>query len=161
MAPVQASILPHTSHETQEKRANTPVQRAPHLRGTMKAACAQNGRMSLYRHHSPAPFLDLHTADRAREFAGLASDDRVQGHAAPDERRAPWADLATWYRRLHETRRTLICEPHLVDELRAAVEAKGLADVITVTGSPVCRPGQAFVLNTPALDDNLTTWAPR
>ncbi|MCX5239809.1 hypothetical protein OG824_31870 [Streptomyces prunicolor] len=64
-------------------------------------------------------------------------------------------DIAAWYRRLHEARRTLICEPHLVDELRAAVEAKGLAGLITVTGSPVCLPGQAFVLNPAALDEVL------
>lgn len=114
---------------------------------------AQNVRMSLYQHDSPFGFLELSAAARAWEFVGHpASDGRGPADLVLDERSDPWADLATWYRRLDEGRRTLICEPRLVDEANAMVEEKGLAGVFTVLGSPVCLPGQVFVCDTVALN---------
>lgn len=51
-----------------------------------------------------------------------------------------------------DAKHTVYCEPHRVDELRAAVERQGWAHILTVVGSPACPAGQLLVADTGALE---------
>lgn len=48
-----------------------------------------------------------------------------------------------------EARRTIHCEPHRVDEIRAYIDQHGAGDYLTVVASPVCPAGQILIF-----DDN-------
>lgn len=50
-----------------------------------------------------------------------------------------------------DAQRTLICEPHREEQVRAAVSSHGLDAVLTVEASPACPSGRLLVLDTPAL----------
>jgi len=59
--------------------------------------------------------------------------------------------LAFWKQIQGDARRTVLCEPHRVDEVRALVEERGY-DHITVRASPVCPEGQFLVIDEVALE---------
>lgn len=48
-----------------------------------------------------------------------------------------------------ESKRTIHCEPHRVDQIRAAIDQLGAADTFTVVANPACPAGQFLVF-----DDN-------
>lgn len=50
-----------------------------------------------------------------------------------------------------ESKRTLHCEPHRVDQVRAAVDQSGAADVITVRGNPACPEGKILIFDEGAM----------
>lgn len=68
---------------------------------------------------------------------------------------ADWDRLATELNFLNivreEAKRTIHCEPHRVNQIRAAVDQAGAASVITVCGNPACPPGQILVLDEGAM----------
>ena len=51
-----------------------------------------------------------------------------------------------------DAKRTVLCEPHRVNELRAAVEREGWAHILTVVGSPACPVEQFLVVDEGALE---------
>jgi hypothetical protein len=64
-----------------------------------------------------------------------------------------WDRLATELRFLdiarEEARRTIHCEPHRVDEIRAYIDGQGAGDYLTVVANPACPAGQMLIF-----DDN-------
>ncbi|MFI0900584.1 hypothetical protein [Streptomyces sp. NPDC020983] len=50
-----------------------------------------------------------------------------------------------------ESRRTILCEPHREQQIRAAVDQAGAADIFAVKPSPTCPPGKLLVLDERAL----------
>lgn len=50
-----------------------------------------------------------------------------------------------------ESKRTIYCEPHRVDQVRAAVDQYGASDLLTVRANPICGPGQLIVMDEGAL----------
>lgn len=63
-----------------------------------------------------------------------------------------YTDRAFWQQIRGDAARTVLCEPHHVDGLRAAVEARGWGDVITVRASAACSQGQFIVLDEAAVE---------
>lgn len=45
-------------------------------------------------------------------------------------------------------RRTILCEPDRMETIRAAVEAAGVSEIITVKAFPACPQGQLLLVNT-------------
>jgi hypothetical protein len=68
-------------------------------------------------------------------------------HAQDDERF--WAQIRG------DAKRTVLCEPHRVAELRAAAEQRGYSDLITIRASPLCPEGKLLVLDDSAME---ATW---
>lgn len=65
----------------------------------------------------------------------------------------PQTDDDRFFDQIHgDAKRTLICDPHRVDAIQEAVNARGLADILTVQGSRSCPVGKLLILDTPALD---------
>lgn len=50
-----------------------------------------------------------------------------------------------------ESRRAIHCEPHRVDQLRAAVDQLGAADLITVHANPACPSGKMLIFDEGAM----------
>ncbi len=46
-----------------------------------------------------------------------------------------------------DAKRTVLCEPHRLDEIQAAVQQRGLTDTITVRASRLCPTGKLLVLD--------------
>lgn len=70
------------------------------------------------------------------------SDNRMAG-ASDDEK--------FWQQITGDARRTLLCEPHRLDEFQRAVAQRGLGGV-TVRASPACPEGKALVLDDSAME---------
>ncbi|MFF0055659.1 hypothetical protein ACFYRI_14840 [Streptomyces microflavus] len=51
-----------------------------------------------------------------------------------------------------DARRTILCEPHRVDEIQEAVNRMGMAGILTVKASPVCPEGKLLVIDEQALE---------
>jgi len=51
-----------------------------------------------------------------------------------------------------DAQRTVLCEPHRVEEIRGAVERMGMGDVLTVKASQVCPEGKLLVIDEQALE---------
>jgi hypothetical protein len=51
-----------------------------------------------------------------------------------------------------DARRTIYCHADDAERLRSAVEAQGVADILTVTVSPLAKAGQMLVADTAAYD---------
>ncbi|MFE9850312.1 hypothetical protein ACFYPN_16080 [Streptomyces sp. NPDC005576] len=51
-----------------------------------------------------------------------------------------------------DARRTIICEPHLVDEIREVVDRAKMAGILTVKTSLACPPGQLVVIDEQAME---------
>lgn len=60
-----------------------------------------------------------------------------------------------WQQIEGDAKRTILCEPHRLDAIQAAVKQRGLADLITVRASPYCPAGQLLVLDDSAME---ATW---
>lgn len=56
-----------------------------------------------------------------------------------------------WEQIRGDAKRTVVCEPHRADELRALIEERGY-DHITVLASPACPEGQFLVIDEQALE---------
>lgn len=53
-------------------------------------------------------------------------------------------------------RRTVICEPHREQEVRAAVDQLAAADIFTVRASVACPEGRLLLIDEAAIDARLT-----
>ena len=61
-------------------------------------------------------------------------------------------DVRFWDQVQGDAKRTVFCEPHRADEIRAAVEARGYGDILTVRSSPCCPEGKLLVLDDSAME---------
>jgi hypothetical protein len=61
-------------------------------------------------------------------------------------------DERFWEQIRGDAQRTILCEPHRVADIQAAVEQRGVSDHITVRASPSCPPGKLLVLNDSAME---------
>jgi hypothetical protein len=65
-------------------------------------------------------------------------------------------DLVTsirfWEQIQGDAKRTVICEPHRVDEIRAAVDERGCGGTVTVRASTACPEGQLVVIDEAAME---------
>lgn len=61
-------------------------------------------------------------------------------------------DEAFWRQIEGDAKRTVLCEPHRLDEIRVAVEQRGFTDVITVRASPFCPEGRLLVIDDSAIE---------
>lgn len=60
-----------------------------------------------------------------------------------------------------DAQRTILCEPHRVDEIRGAVDRMGAAGILTVKASQVCPEGKLLVLDEQAMEASLRQAASR
>lgn len=60
-------------------------------------------------------------------------------------------DVRFWDQIQGDAKRTVLCEPHRVDEIQAAVEERGLSH-LTVRASPFCPAGKLLVLDDSAME---------
>jgi hypothetical protein len=51
-----------------------------------------------------------------------------------------------------ESKRTIYCEPHRVDQIRAVVDQHGGAGIFTVRANPICDPGQLIIVDDGAIE---------
>lgn len=51
-----------------------------------------------------------------------------------------------------DAKRTVICEPHRLDEIRAAVDECGYSSTVTVRASAACPEGRLFVIDEAAME---------
>lgn len=63
-----------------------------------------------------------------------------------------YTSMAFWAQIEGDAKRTVYCEPHRVDEIRAAVKEGGYGHILTVRASPACPEGQLLVVDEPALE---------
>jgi hypothetical protein len=63
-----------------------------------------------------------------------------------------YINLAFWMQIQGDAKRTVICEPHRVDEIRAAIDKRGYSSTITVRASTACPEGQLIVLDEAAME---------
>ncbi|UPZ27697.1 hypothetical protein MUK60_07595 [Streptomyces sp. LRE541] len=61
-------------------------------------------------------------------------------------------DERFWQQIEGDAKRTVLCEPHRLDEIQAAVQQRGLTDTITVHASRACPPGKLLVLDDSAME---------
>ncbi|MFJ9101261.1 hypothetical protein ACIRJM_22670 [Streptomyces sp. NPDC102405] len=61
------------------------------------------------------------------------------------------SDEAFWRQIEGDAKRTVLCEPHRLDDFLAIVEARG-CDHITVLPSPLCPAGQVLVLDESSME---------
>lgn len=61
-------------------------------------------------------------------------------------------DEQFWQQIEGDAKRTVLCEPHRLDEIQAAVQQRDLTDTITVRASPACPPGKLLVLDDSAME---------
>ena len=64
----------------------------------------------------------------------------------PDEEARFFAQI------IGDAKRTVLCEPHQVDEIRGAVDRMGAADILTVKASQICPVGKLLVLDEQAME---------
>ncbi|MFI9618121.1 hypothetical protein ACIG8S_04300 [[Kitasatospora] papulosa] len=64
----------------------------------------------------------------------------------PDEEARFFAQI------IGDARRTILCEPHRVDEIQDVVERLGMAGILTVKASQVCPEGKLLVLDEQAME---------
>lgn len=62
-----------------------------------------------------------------------------------------YTNIAFWQQIQGDAKRTVLCEPHRVDEVRALIEERSY-DHITVLASPACPEGQFIIIDEQALD---------
>ncbi|WP_432147947.1 hypothetical protein [Streptomyces sp. bgisy029] len=62
-----------------------------------------------------------------------------------------WDELRFTTQVVNDAKRTLLCEPDAVDEVRALVKAMGAAGTFEVKASAVCPQGKILVLDEQAL----------
>ncbi|MEV7975414.1 hypothetical protein [Streptomyces sp. NPDC086519] len=60
-------------------------------------------------------------------------------------------DDAFWAQIAGDAKRTILCEPHRVDEIQAAIDEHGY-DHLTLRASPYCPPGQLLVIDDAAVE---------
>lgn len=60
-------------------------------------------------------------------------------------------DEKFWQQIEGDARRTVICEPHRVEEIQAAIVERGY-DHITLRASPACPEGLLLIIDEPALE---------
>lgn len=64
----------------------------------------------------------------------------------PDEEARFFAQI------IGDAKRTVLCEPHRVEEIRKAVDRMGMGGILTVKSSPVCPEGKLLVIDEQALE---------
>jgi len=64
----------------------------------------------------------------------------------------PEEEIRFWAQITGDAQRTVICEPHKVDEIRAAVKDHGYDSFITVRASPACPEGKLIVIDEAAME---------
>lgn len=57
-----------------------------------------------------------------------------------------------WQQIEGDAKRTILCEPHRLDAVQAAVEQRGFSKTVTVRASPFCPEGKLLVLDDSALE---------
>ena len=57
--------------------------------------------------------------------------------------------------------RTILCEPHRVDEIQDVVNRQGMAGILTVKASRVCPPGKLLVIDEQAMEASFRQAASR
>lgn len=62
------------------------------------------------------------------------------------------ADERFWEQIRGDAKRTVLCEPHRLDDIQAAVEQRGWSETITVRASPSCPAGQLLVIDDSAME---------
>lgn len=62
---------------------------------------------------------------------------------------------------ISDAKRTIICEPHRVDEIQEVVDRADVAGIVTVRGSRACPPGQVMVIDEQAMQADLNQAAQR
>ncbi|MER6109332.1 hypothetical protein [Streptomyces hirsutus] len=61
-------------------------------------------------------------------------------------------DERFWDQIRGDAKRTILCEPHRADDLRAAVEQRGYGSFLSVRASPYCPAGKFLVLDDSAIE---------
>ncbi|MGW0920097.1 hypothetical protein ACWD3J_13905 [Streptomyces sp. NPDC002755] len=61
-------------------------------------------------------------------------------------------DVCFWRQIRGDAKRTVICEPHIRDELQQTVERQGLDDILTVRGSLACPEGMLILIDEGAFE---------
>ncbi|WP_435279154.1 hypothetical protein [Streptomyces sp. 1222.5] len=61
-------------------------------------------------------------------------------------------DIRFWDQIQGDAKRTILCEPHRVDEVRDAVDERGYSEILTVRASPACPEGKLLVLDDSAME---------
>ncbi|MFJ8798482.1 hypothetical protein [Streptomyces sp. NPDC102487] len=61
-------------------------------------------------------------------------------------------DDAFWAQIEGDAKRTVLCEPHMVDEVQAAVEARGFGNLITVRAHRYCPEGKLLIIDEAAME---------
>ncbi|MCX4993824.1 hypothetical protein [Streptomyces longwoodensis] len=57
-----------------------------------------------------------------------------------------------------ESKRTIFCEPHRLDQVRAVIDQAGAADILTVRSSRSCPEGKLLVIDEGALEAQEREW---
>lgn len=65
---------------------------------------------------------------------------------------SPQEEIRFWAQIQGDAQRTVICEPHRADEIRAAVAERGYDTFITVRASPACPEGKLLVIDEAAME---------
>lgn len=65
---------------------------------------------------------------------------------------SPEEEIRFWAQIVGDSQRTVICEPHRVDEIRAAVEERGYDSFLTVRASLACPEGKLVILDENAME---------
>ncbi|MFF8482348.1 hypothetical protein [Streptomyces antibioticus] len=65
---------------------------------------------------------------------------------------SPEEEIRFWAQMIGDRQRTVICEPHRIDEIRAAVAERGYDSFITVRASPFCPEGKLLLLDEVAME---------
>jgi hypothetical protein len=61
-------------------------------------------------------------------------------------------EIRFWEQIAGDAKRTVLCEPHHVNEIQAAVNERDLAGILTVRASPFCPEGKLLVLDDSAME---------
>lgn len=65
---------------------------------------------------------------------------------------SPKEEIRFWAQIVGDQQRTIICEPHRIDEIRGAVEQRGYDSFLTVRASPACPEGKLLILDENAME---------
>ncbi|MEI5032427.1 hypothetical protein RB201_04300 [Streptomyces sp. S1A(2023)] len=72
------------------------------------------------------------------------------------------AEVARFFAQIiGDAKRTILCEPHRVDEIREAVDRADVAGTLTVQASAACPPGNLLVIDDQALEASFRQAASR
>ncbi|WP_225811316.1 hypothetical protein [Streptomyces spinosus] len=61
-------------------------------------------------------------------------------------------DIRFWDQIQGDAKRTVLCEQHRAEEIRAAVEERGYGHILTVLASPYCPEGKLLIIDEGAME---------